>query len=52
MNLFVVRAAAEDLNLRDVMVGVLPFVVTDVIRLAILVAFPAITLALPRLLGG
>jgi tripartite ATP-independent transporter DctM subunit len=52
MNLFVVRAAAEDLDLKDVMVGVLPFVVTDVIRLTILIAFPAITLALPRLLGG
>ncbi|MFQ5566405.1 MAG: TRAP transporter large permease [Paracoccaceae bacterium] len=52
MNLFVVRGAADDLALRDVMTGVLPFVVTDIIRLAILIAFPAITLALPRLFGG
>jgi TRAP-type mannitol/chloroaromatic compound transport system permease large subunit len=34
------------------MVGVIPFVLTDLVRLAILIAFPAITLALPRLLGG
>jgi tripartite ATP-independent transporter DctM subunit len=52
MNLFVVRGAAPDLELRDVMVGVIPFVLTDLVRLAILIAFPAITLALPRLLGG
>ncbi len=52
MNLFVVRAAADELRLRDVMKGVLPFVVTDIVRLAILIAFPAIALALPRLLGG
>jgi len=51
MNLFVVRGAAEELELKDVMVGVLPFVVTDIVRLAILIAFPAITLALPRLMG-
>jgi tripartite ATP-independent transporter DctM subunit len=51
MNLFVVRGAARDLALKDVMVGVLPFVVTDIIRLAILIAFPAITLVLPRLFG-
>jgi TRAP-type C4-dicarboxylate transport system permease large subunit len=47
----VVRASAKDLELKEVMVGVLPFVVTDIIRLAILIAFPVITLVLPRLLG-
>jgi TRAP-type C4-dicarboxylate transport system permease large subunit len=51
MNLFVVRGAASDLELKDVMIGVLPFVLTDIIRLAILIAFPAIALTLPRLLG-
>ncbi|WP_118137854.1 TRAP transporter large permease [Oceanicella sp. SM1341] len=52
MNLFVVRAAAPGLALRDVMTGVLPFVAADIVRLAILIAFPAISLLLPRLLGG
>ena len=51
MNLFVVRGAVSDLELKDVMIGVLPFVVTDIIRLAILIAFPAIALTLPRLFG-
>lgn len=52
MNLFVVRGAAQELALRDVMLGVIPFVLTDLVRLAILIAFPAITLVLPRLMGG
>ena len=51
MNLFVVRGAADDLELKDIMIGVLPFVLTDIIRLAILMAFPAVALTLPRLLG-
>jgi tripartite ATP-independent transporter DctM subunit len=51
MNLFVVRATAGELALADVIKGVLPFVVTDILRLAILIAFPAIALTLPRLLG-
>ena len=34
----------------DAAVGVLPFVVADVVRLAILVAFPAISLWLPSLM--
>ncbi len=51
MNLFVVRGAVDDLELKDVMIGVLPFVLTDIIRLAILIAFPAIALTLPRLFG-
>jgi len=51
MNLFVVRGAADELALKDVMVGVLPFVITDILRLAILIAFPGITLLLPRLWG-
>jgi tripartite ATP-independent transporter DctM subunit len=52
MNLFVVRASAAELDLRDVIKGVLPFVLTDIVRLAILIAFPPISLWLPRLLGG
>lgn len=47
MNLFMVKSVAEDVPLRTVMLGVAPFVLTDIIRLAILVAFPAIVLFLP-----
>ena len=47
MNLFMVKSAARDLPLRTVMIGVLPFVAIDILRLAILLAFPAICLLLP-----
>ncbi|RVV99604.1 TRAP transporter large permease [Mesobaculum littorinae] len=47
MNLFMVKGAAPQLQLRTVMVGVLPFVVVDLVRLAILLAFPSISLLLP-----
>lgn len=44
MNLFVVKDAAKDLELGDVIKGVMPFFVADIVRLAILIAFPIITL--------
>jgi TRAP-type C4-dicarboxylate transport system permease large subunit len=50
MNLYVVRAGAPGLGMGTVMTGVLPFVVTDVIRLAILVAVPGLSLWLPGVL--
>ncbi|GLQ05916.1 TRAP transporter large permease [Sneathiella chinensis] len=50
MNLFVVKSAAKGLKLNDAMVGVIPFVLADIVRLIILVSFPAISLFLPSLL--
>jgi len=52
MNLFVVRAAAPGARLATIMAGVLPFVLADVVRLALLIAFPALALWLPGLAGG
>ena len=52
MNLFVVRAAAGDLALRDLWHGILPFVLADILRIALLLAFPAIALWLPGVLAG
>lgn len=46
MNLFMVKSVARDLELKKIMAGVLPFVAADIVRLAIIVSFPAITLAL------
>ncbi|PJE32594.1 Sialic acid TRAP transporter permease protein SiaT [Pseudooceanicola marinus] len=46
MNLFMVKSASRDTKLTTIMTGVIPFVVTDVIRLGILLAFPAISLLL------
>jgi C4-dicarboxylate transporter, DctM subunit len=47
MNLFVLNALLPKVPTRQLFVGVLPFMVADVIRLAILIAFPAISLWLP-----
>ncbi|WP_010140111.1 TRAP transporter large permease [Oceanicola sp. S124] len=46
MNLFMVKSASQGTKLSTIMTGVIPFVITDVIRLGILLAFPAISLLL------
>lgn len=48
MNLFVINSMAPDVPLGRTYVGALPFVVSDLVRVVILVLFPAITLALVR----
>ena len=47
MNVFVIKSVVKDVKLSTVFKGVLPFVVTDIIRLAILIAFPVIATWLP-----
>ena len=50
MNLFVINSMAKDTPLSATYRGVFPFVLTDIIRVAILTMFPAITLVAVRLL--
>ena len=50
MNMFVVRSLLPTVSTATIFRGVTPFVVADIVRLAILVAFPAISLYLPSLL--
>ncbi|MEQ8356051.1 MAG: TRAP transporter large permease [Kiloniellaceae bacterium] len=50
MNLFVINSMAPDVPLVRTYSGALPFVLSDIIRIAILIAFPVITLGLVRLL--
>ncbi|MDQ0314700.1 TRAP transporter large permease [Amorphus orientalis] len=47
MNVFIINSIARGVSLVTIFRGVLPFVITDVIRLAILLAIPAIVLYLP-----
>jgi len=47
MNVFVINSISRDLSLVTIFRGVIPFVLTDIIRLIILVAFPGIVLFLP-----
>jgi C4-dicarboxylate transporter DctM subunit len=47
MNIFVIKSVIEDAKISTIFYGVLPFIVTDIIRLIILIAFPIIALWLP-----
>jgi tripartite ATP-independent transporter DctM subunit len=47
MNIFVIKSVVEDVKISTIFYGVLPFIVTDLVRLAILIAFPIIALWLP-----
>ncbi|AXS42221.1 TRAP transporter permease [Breoghania sp. L-A4] len=48
MNVFVINSIAPDTNLFGIFRGVMPFVLVDLLRLALLIAFPAIVLFLPH----
>jgi TRAP-type C4-dicarboxylate transport system permease large subunit len=50
MNLFVINALLPHVPTRVLFRGVLPFMVADIVRLAILIAFPTISLWLPSLM--
>src|SRR5579871_391584 len=47
MNVFVIKSVVKDVNFATIFKGVLPFIVTDLVRLVILIAFPIIALYLP-----
>ncbi len=52
MNLFVIAAVSNSIRFETAAAGVVPFLMADTVRVALLVAFPAITLFLPKLLMG
>jgi len=47
INLFVIRSVQPDVPLMTVFRGVMPFVLSDFLRLALLVLFPALVMWLP-----
>ena len=51
INVFVLHGMARDLPLGEVYRGVLPFLAADLLRLALLVSLPALSLWLPETLG-
>ncbi|MCF2871525.1 TRAP transporter large permease [Octadecabacter sp. G9-8] len=51
LNLFVINAMSKDVPIGQTYKGILPFVASDIFRIVILAAFPAISLWLVRLLG-
>jgi tripartite ATP-independent transporter DctM subunit len=52
MNVFVISALAKDTPMRETFIGVMPFFAAELMRVALLLAFPMITLWLPRYLSG
>jgi len=46
MNLFIIKGLTKDINIRTIWKGVTPFIVADLLRLALLLAFPMLTLYL------
>ncbi|HET6521856.1 MAG TPA: TRAP transporter large permease [Geminicoccaceae bacterium] len=51
LNVFIINAMARDVPIGETFKGVLPFFLAELVRVALLVAFPSIVLFLPRLLG-
>ena len=50
LNVFVINSMARDVPMIETFKGVIPFITSDFIRVAIIVLLPSITLVLPHLL--
>lgn len=50
MNAFVLKATAPNVTISDIFRGLAPFVMIDIVRIGLLIAFPVIVTFLPRLL--
>jgi len=50
INLFVIKSMVPDISMRKIFMGVIPFIVADIIRICIIAVFPGIVLWLPYLL--
>lgn len=51
MNVFIINSMAKEIPMLETFKGVAPFLVSDVLRVALLIAFPEIALGLVRLLA-
>ena len=48
MNVFVIKSVVKDVSFTTIFKGVIPFVLTDIVRLIILIAFPLLATWLPQ----
>jgi len=51
LNVFIINSMARDVPMIETFKGVIPFFCSDIVRVAILISAPVITLILPRLLA-
>jgi TRAP-type C4-dicarboxylate transport system permease large subunit len=49
MNVFVINSLADGVPMRDTFAGIVPFLISDLARIALLITFPGISLGLVRL---
>ncbi|MBN1103184.1 MAG: TRAP transporter large permease subunit, partial [Deltaproteobacteria bacterium] len=52
INVFALAGVAKDVPLGTIFKGIFPFLVADIVRLALVFFFPALALFLPSLMGG
>jgi tripartite ATP-independent transporter DctM subunit len=52
LNVFVIHALAKDVPMSRTFLGVAPFFCAEILRVAVIVAFPALSLWLPKALAG
>ena len=51
MNVFVLRGVIPDVKLSTIFRGVTPFWIADIVRLALIIAIPSLSLMLPNAIG-
>ena len=47
MNMFVIKSVVEDVKISTIFYGVIPFILTDLVRLLLLISFPILATYLP-----
>ena len=52
LNVFIISAMARNIPMSEVFLGVMPFFGVEILRIALLLAVPALSLFLPRILAG
>ena len=50
LNVFIIRGIASDVETFDIFKGVFPFIISDIVCVILLIAFPQISLFLPSLM--
>lgn len=52
MNVFIISSISKDTSMSETFIGVAPFFAAEILRVGILIMFPALTLWLPTILSG
>jgi TRAP-type C4-dicarboxylate transport system permease large subunit len=50
LNIYVLKSILPEIPLKEIFKGVIPFFLSDFVRLGLVIAFPALALYLPRLM--